>query len=394
MGEAKTIVISSSGVVALYTALRLRQCLPEHWSILLHGSPPPPQPEVERDLFINLKNYEHLLDLGLQCQKTKSVNQIVLQVQGIAQTIRFAPEDLRSTNIYGVVCPLSSLRLELYQIAQQTPGIEIIAAEDMRFQSYDEDFSYFQKGDHLLRAHLLILTGRQHPIQLRHAFARTEGSYHQASLSGIVHCTQALAETAWQLFLDSGPLALLPTSEPEHYSYIWTLAQPQAEELVQASAEQRAAKMQAWLGSEFGSITEKVAYPPTSLYWRYHRRLACASIALLGEADRIIHPMAGMGANFGFFSAECLVETLTCHRDADPRRSLEVWQNKVFNYPQTIDAVLKTINVLSPHLNPSDRLASLAHCVAENLTHVFQQYPSLRRKISAFAGQDRHWWMA
>ena len=116
--------------------------------------------------------------------------------------------------------------------------------------------------------------------------------------------------TAWQRFLASGPVALLPLADGR-VSVVWSTSPEEA-----ASAAELPDDI---LGSKLTEATDRVlgylspAGPRGSfpLQARHAKRYVLPGLALIGDAAHSVHPLAGQGANLGLADAECLAGVIT-----------------------------------------------------------------------------------
>ncbi|KAK4535076.1 hypothetical protein CDCA_CDCA03G1101 [Cyanidium caldarium] len=158
--------------------------------------------------------------------------------------------------------------------------------------------------------------------------------YHQEAVVAVVHTRQP-HDTAWQRFLSTGPLAVLPMGGRGQCSNIvWSTTPDEAHWLVQEASEaaflhevnralhaEDAERLQveapAPPSSDWPEATELVAprTPPTRAHFplhlghapRYYRN----HVVLVGDAAHVVHPLAGQGVNLGLADAESLCRRVT-----------------------------------------------------------------------------------
>jgi len=133
--------------------------------------------------------------------------------------------------------------------------------------------------------------------------------YGQRAVVAHLDAEKPHAGTAWQRFLDTGPLALLPLADGR-VSLVWTTLPEQAEELAHCPEEEFAERVtmaSAGVLGRLAATTPRGAFP---LRLQHARRYAAERIALVGDAAHTVHPLAGQGINLAFLDAAALVDVL------------------------------------------------------------------------------------
>ncbi|MDD0926469.1 UbiH/UbiF family hydroxylase [Xylella fastidiosa subsp. multiplex] len=152
--------------------------------------------------------------------------------------------------------------------------------------------------------------------------------YAQRSIVAFVATEHPHQATAWQCFLPSGPLALLPFTD-ERSSIVWTLPDVEAQRLLTLDETTFARELTTAFGGRLGHI--QLISPRTAFPLR--RQLATDYIAgrvlTLGDAAHVVHPLAGQGVNLGLRDVTALQTLIqqahTRHVDwATPHR-LQRW---------------------------------------------------------------------
>ncbi|MDP1541118.1 MAG: FAD-dependent monooxygenase [Moraxellaceae bacterium] len=152
--------------------------------------------------------------------------------------------------------------------------------------------------------------------------------YQQQGLVATIRTELPHANTAWQRFLSSGPLAFLPLDNPHYCSIVWTLPSAQAQLMLNSAEEDFNAALALAFEYKLGAVEvigKRAAFP---LVARHAEHYVLPGLALIGDAAHSIHPLAGQGVNLGLLDAAALANRLvqglakglTLHDDFNLRR--------------------------------------------------------------------------
>ncbi len=134
-------------------------------------------------------------------------------------------------------------------------------------------------------------------------------SYHQDALVAHVQTAQVHANTAWQRFLSTGPVAFLPLNDGR-CSIVWSVARSKADLLKAMDPLTFGDALTEASGAALGqcTLTSKLASFPLKLQYAvdYTRPRA----VLLGDAAHVVHPLAGQGLNLGLLDCAALAQVL------------------------------------------------------------------------------------
>lgn len=164
---------------------------------------------------------------------------------------------------------------------------------------------------------------------------------------------------AWQRFTEFGPLALLPLADGRS-SIVWSLPARKAAELQALDDEQWMSALDRHQDSPFGAITAATRRHRLPLIRRQAESLVRGRLALLGDAARTVHPLAGQGLNLGLMDAAALAEVLAQWRpDQRTGRALERYQRWRLGSGAVIAGGIHAINELTGSGRPGRELSAL-----------------------------------
>jgi ubiquinone biosynthesis UbiH/UbiF/VisC/COQ6 family hydroxylase len=133
--------------------------------------------------------------------------------------------------------------------------------------------------------------------------------YGQQAIVATVTGTRSHGHTAWQRFLSTGPLALLPLPG-DAISIVWSVVSERAEALIALAPQDFETALTDASAGILGSLrldSRRAAFPLRRLAAREYVR---QRVALIGDAAHVIHPLAGQGVNQGIEDAIALAEAL------------------------------------------------------------------------------------
>ena len=154
-------------------------------------------------------------------------------------------------------------------------------------------------------------------------FRTREWDYGHHGLVCTVETEQPHQDTAWQCFLDTGPLAFLPLPDQEgrHYcSIVWSVESAVAEDLLALGEEDFRTRLGLSFEYRLGAIVASSACVGFPLRQRHAIDYVQPGLALVGDAAHTIHPLAGQGINLGLQDVAVLAEevVLALGRGANP----------------------------------------------------------------------------
>jgi 2-octaprenylphenol hydroxylase len=191
------------------------------------------------------------------------------------------------TNIH-YLCPVEIETLEL------NPEVVMLTLKDGR------------------RLHARLLVGADGAQSRVRELAGIERRLHplgQKSIVATVTVEKPHADTAWQRFLPTGPLAFLPLPEPNTCSIVWSADTARAEALMEMGDAMFMAELQAAFDrlGQIKTVSPRAVFP---LALSHAKSYIAERLALIGDAAHTVHPLAGQGVNLGYLDAASLAEVL------------------------------------------------------------------------------------
>jgi 2-octaprenylphenol hydroxylase len=167
-------------------------------------------------------------------------------------------------------------------------------------------------GEHLHCDLLIAADGALSPTRELLGLRTREWDYGHRAIVSTAAFERGHEHTAWQRFLQSGPLALLPLpgADEKLCSIVWSIEEAQAEAILALDDGGFAAALGEASEYCLGEVTACAPRKAFPLRQRHAIDYVLPGAALVGDAAHTIHPLAGQGINLGLADVEVLAEEL------------------------------------------------------------------------------------
>lgn len=203
------------------------------------------------------------------------------------------------------------LRRALLDAVKASDLITQIAPATVKAQSItDSHASVTLEDGRCLRGKVLVgCDGRRSGVALRAGISRTGHDYNQSGLVCAVAHEAPHNGVAYQHFMPSGPLAILPL-KGNRSAIVWTETRARAARIAAMTDGDFINELRPRFGDFLGDIKlagKRFSYP---LDLTIANTVSAARLALVGDAAHGIHYLAGQGLNLGLRDVAALAEVL------------------------------------------------------------------------------------
>lgn len=199
----------------------------------------------------------------------------------------------------------------LWRAVEREPGVRLLLGDEL--QSFEADAQGVRvrlASGGALAARLLIgADGVNSKVRNDLLIGVDGAAYGQSGVVAHIELERPQPRLAWQRFLPSGPLALLPLADGRA-SMVWTLPTERANALLGEPGEAFEQQLQRASAGTFGRTrlsSERAAFP---LRLQIAQRFVDQRVILIGDAAHVVHPLAGQGVNLGFEDVAALLASV------------------------------------------------------------------------------------
>jgi 2-octaprenylphenol hydroxylase len=327
------VLIVGGGMVGLTLALSIRQ--QTELTVALVDTTPinaiSDQPDV-RVSAINIASKQIFENLNvwsmIEKQRLQAYTDMHVWDKAGFGKLHFSLSDLKQNTANGQlgwIIENSIVRSALWEKAQADQGITFYTENRLSnigigdsevFASFEATTGNTNANQLPITAKLIVgADGANSWLRSQMDIPLTFRDYDHHAIVATVKCSQGHQNTAWQVFLETGPLALLPLDNHEKEndlcSIVWSTSPEDAQRLNALSPEEFSKELTAASDGNLGRITlesERFTHPLTM---RMAQTFTQERVALVGDAAHTIHPLAGQGVNLGLLDAVSLSQLIS-----------------------------------------------------------------------------------
>ena len=212
----------------------------------------------------------------------------------------------------GYIVENNITRSKQYEALQKMEGVDYFAEATVETIERNEKYAKVTLADktELVGSLVIGCDGRGSMVRKSACIETVGWSYNQTAIVCTVQCEKPHNFIAVELFLPSGPFAMLPMLDNK-MSIVWSERPEVAKSLLALSPDDFLFHLKQRFGNRFGDISvvddARFSYPMSLMHAKTYidKRLA-----LVGDSAHGMHPIAGQGLNVGLRDVAALVECM------------------------------------------------------------------------------------
>ena len=243
--------------------------------------------------------------------------------------IHFDSEDLGETDL-GHIVENRVVQLALWEQLECAEEVTLVCPGGITdIERQDGGWRLLLTDGRTLGARLLVgADGRDSLVRALAGIAIEGSEYGQRAIVATLVSERWHQETAWQRFLPTGPLALLPLRDGR-CSLVWSASDALARDLMALDDGAFADALTDASEACLGRLRPDGPRAAVALRAHHAKTYVEPGLALIGDAAHAIHPLAGQGVNLGLRDVAALRDSVReakrLGRDFDAPHRLQRW---------------------------------------------------------------------
>ena len=259
-----------------------------------------------RTVLLNPVAEAFLLALGVEVEGSPIRHMRIWEELGTAK-LHFSAAELGVQSL-GRIAENDRVVACLWERLQDMPGLTIHLDAEVAAIRGNEDSVTIEGTTGVVRARLLIAAdGAASRVRTLTGSEPRRIETGQAALATIVQTQRPHDQCAYQCFLRDGPVALLPGAASNLSAVVWSQSLARSGERRAMTDEHFCRTLEQSVDGVLGrveAVDQRLVFPLVQQLAR--EVLPAARVVLIGDALRVLHPLAGMGVNLGFEDVSAL----------------------------------------------------------------------------------------
>jgi 2-octaprenylphenol hydroxylase len=273
-------------------------------------------PFVGRTTSLNLSSINSLREAGIWETIEKNSQQFeeiyVWDAEG-SSSVQFNAAEISRKDL-GVIVHNNIILEAIFNELEKIPEIRLIEDDslmDIKHDPHKVEIST-HAGLNIMSELLIGADGSLSKVRDLSQIPIRTWSYQQQALVASVVTEKSLNKTAFQIFTDTGPIALLPLAQGSNEaSLIWSTDEEYGQKILKLERNLLMQELRLKTEDRFGEIICKEDINSFPLHQLHAKKFYKGRSILVGDSAHTIHPLAGQGLNLGIADVKELSELLT-----------------------------------------------------------------------------------
>ena len=273
-------------------------------------------PFIGRTTSLNLSSINSLREAGIWETIEKNSQQFeeiyVWDAEG-SSSVQFNAAEISRKDL-GVIVHNNIILEAIFNELEKIPEIRLIEEDslmDVKHDPHKVEIST-HAGLNIMSELLIGADGSLSKVRDLSQIPIRTWSYQQQALVASVVTEKSLNKTAFQIFTDTGPIALLPLAQGSNEaSLIWSTDEEYGQKILKLERNLLMQELRLKTEDRFGEIICKEDIDSFPLHQLHAKKFYKGRSILVGDSAHTIHPLAGQGLNLGIADVKELSELLT-----------------------------------------------------------------------------------